>query len=681
MAKIETVKLPTNAPALQTLNQNIFPKGVITLINESNIPKDALKEGTNIFLSENGAVTPRWGSNWYGSAVPGSGPIDGSKMYQSASGGVHLLVVRGGTIYRSTNDGGTWTACTGATLTAGYKCKFVQANQSSSSSNYMYVVNGQDSMIRYDGTTTLQSYTAISTPATPAVTQTGLTGSAYTYYYRVSAVNNIGSTVGTSSVSVTVSGTRESWDPTNTGSKYVTFTWAAVTGAVRYDVYMTDNASDDAANNLLYLDSVGGTTYIDHGQQVPNPNSVVPIQNTTTGPIVGDLSFVGSRLFATQDKNNPYRVWFTGSGPFIGYFSDAYDGGYIDLQRGSQYFPVKVEDYRDGKATPLVTIWCKSSDGRGCIWQMSLDTKTLLNTNYTQPNANKLPGSRGTSAPLSVVNVMNDYLFFNYQAFYNLGSRAQFLNLLSTDEISSNIRPTLTQNVDPANGYKVCAYFYLAKVFFSVPYNSTDNNAVIVYDTERKAWIPNAYTFGMEQMFQYTDTNGKQHLLFWKPGDTQLSETGSTIQGDYGQPFATSFTTGLLPVNPRNRFDFMYTETGEVEFAQSQGNINVELIGIERNKGYSTQKTITVSPPVASTNVGWSTYAWSTTAWSTTVMTPSVYSESSTKRWFNIQKEINAYQWHVTTNSLSSAYTSRQLQVQGTLTDAGMPAPWYVNSK
>lgn len=680
MAKIESLKLPTSAPPLETLNQSIFPKGVITLINESNIPKDALKEATNEFLYENGAVGPRWGTNWFGAALPGSGPLDGGKEYQTPAGVVHLLAVRNGVIYRSLDNGATWTTCTGVTLTAGYKCRFVQANQSAGSANYMYIVNGQDSIVRYDGTTTLQSYTAIASPASPAVAQTGLTGSAYTYYYRVTAVNNIGATIGTSTVSVTVSGTRGTWDPTNTGTKYVTFTWAAVTGAVRYDVYMTDNASDDAANNLLYLDSVGGTTYIDHGQAVPNPNSTVPIQNTTTGPILGELNFVGSRLFGTQDKNNPYRVWFTGSGPFIGYFSDAYDGGYIDLQRGSAFFPVKVEDYRDGKSTPLTTIWCKSSDGRGCVWQMSLDTKTLLNTNYTQPNANKLPGSRGTNAPLSVVNVLNDYLFFNYQAIYNLGSRAQYLNLLSTDEISANIRPTLTLNIDPTNSYKVCAFYYLAKVFISVPYNNTDNNAVIVYDTERKAWMPNAYTIGMEQMFQYTDTAGRQHLLFWKPGDGQFSETSSTIAGDYGQPFPTSFTTGLLPVDPRDRFAFMNIETGEIEFSQAQGNINVELIGIERNKGYATQKTVTVKPPGGAINVGWSTSAWSTSAWSATSSTPTVYSESSTKRYFDVQKELNAYQWHVTSNSLAQAYTSRQLQVQGTLTDAGMPPAWRLNA-
>lgn len=682
MVKQSQVKLPTTAPSLQSLSHSSFPKGVITLVNESNLTKDALKEATNGMLYETGSVGPRWGINWFGTALPGTGPIDGAGMYQGVDGVTKLWVVQNGTFYYSSNDGSTWSTATGATLTAGLKVNGTQANQpSGAGSNYMFLTSGGDPIARWDGSSTLTSFTPISSPTGVTAAKTGLSGTAYTFYYRVAAVNNIGVTMGSTTASIQVSGLRDTWDPTNAGSNYVTLTWSAVTGAVRYDIFLTDNASDDAANNHLYIDSVGNTTYIDHGFAIPNPNSAVPIQNTTGGPMVGELQFVGSRLFGTRDKNNKYRVWWTGSGQFLGYFSDAYDGGYIDLQKGSQFFPVHVEDYRDGKGTPLVTIWCDSVNGQGCVWQMSLDTKTLQNSSYTQPTANKLPGSRGTAAPYSVVNVMNDFVFFNYQAMYNLGSRAQFLNLLSTDESTANIRPTLISQVTPSAAKNVASFFWKDKLFVSVPFNNSTNNNTMVYDTERKAWLPYAYTVGMERMFQYTDANGIQHLLFWKPGDSRLSETSEFIRGDYGQGFAFSAQTGLMPVNPRDRFGFMYVEQAELDFSQPVGNINVELVGIERSKGYGTQKTVTIKPTAAgSSTAGWDTFAWDTEPWDYPGTLTQVYSEASTKRYFMVMRELNAYQWHWTSNSQQSSFVTRQMQVQGTLTDAGLPRQWRLTA-
>jgi len=683
MAETVALNLPNKVPELEQLTLNNWKSGVVTLISESNLAPTMLKEAINIFLYEKGLPGPRWGSNWFGSAMPNGMPIDGAAMYQSAAFANQLVAVAGGVVYQSLNNGVTWTQCTGASLTSGKKCYFEQGSTSSTGQNFMYITNGYDYPIRYDGSTTLQAFVAIGPPSGLTVTPTSLTTNTnYDFYYRVSAVNAVGVTQATASTKTSVQAVRAAWDPTNTGSHYVTLAWTAVAGAVRYDIYICDNATDDAANNLSYLSSVGATAspnWIDNGQTVPNPSSTVPIQNTTGAPRIRELTAVGSRLYGVQDRDFPYRVWFTGSGPYVGYFADAYDGGYIDLQRGSQFYPIKVADYRDGKGTPLATIWCDSADTRGCIWQMSLQTTTVLNTQFTQPNANKLPGSRGTSAPNSVVNVLNDYMFFNYQAMYNVGSRAQFLNLLSTDEATANIRPTLTQNISPANVPNTCAFYYLGKVFVSASFNSTTNNQTMVLDTERKAWIPAAYNFGMERMFQYTDITKQTHLMFWKPGDKQLSETSSSIDGDYGSPFDTSLTTGLYPTQ-KDRFAFMYVEDMEVEFSQPAGGIRVELVGIERNRGYATQKTINVTATTSSTNVGWDTFAWDTTAWDDTTVSAVNYSEASTKRYGIVQRDLNAYQFHVSTSGTFSSFTLNALQIEGSPTNAGMPPKWRVTA-
>jgi len=379
-------------------------------------------------------------------------------------------------------------------------------------------------------------------------------------------------------------------------------------------------------------------------------------------------------MYGIRDTVNRYRIWFSGASPFSGAFSSAYDGGYLDWQEGGKYIPLKVEDYRDGKGTPYATIWCDSADGEGCILQMSLDVLTIGDISITVPSAYKLPGSRGTPSPGSVINVLNDYMFYNGQAIYNLGSRAQYLNLLSTDESSANIRPSVKQiSTDGEDG--ITSVYFDAKVYFSVPIGSTTNNKTMVYDTERKAWMPTAFTIGFKKLLRYTSTTGSPKLLATKPGDTRLSEISSSIRGDYGVAFESVLVTGLYPTT-ENRMEFQWTEEAEFKLSNPTGVINVELIGISRSKGFSTQGTATVTAQL--TNTGWDTFLWDTTLWDDTSTAIDTFSESSVKRYFRLGKELNAIQWRITTNTLDAGYVLRTLQSHGTETSGGKPRSWKV---
>jgi len=580
------------------------------------------------------------------------------------------VAAAGGTIYRSVDDAQTWTACSGASYTAGNKVFMNQYN------NYLYITNGVDPIILYDGSTTLTQYSALSTPSAPSAANTNLGTANIQYYYKIAAVNAVGFSAASakSTGDTAFTTTRDGWDSTH----YVTITITGVTGATRYDIYLSE---DDI--NYYYLDSAtpatvgAGVTYRDDGTAVIIPSTIAPTDNTTQGPLVEELTNVGSRMYGVRDTNNRYRIWFTSGGYPFGAFSNSYDGGYLDWQIGGKFIPQKVADYRDGKGTPLATVFCKSADGQGCVIQMSLDTLTVGNVSITVPSAYKLPGSRGTPAPGSVVNVLNDFMFYNSQAFYNLGSRAQFLNLLSTDESSANIRPTV-RSISTAGEADIAAVYYLARVYFSVPYGSTTNNFTAVYDTERKCWLPRAFDQGFWKFLRYTDTSGLPRLLAVRPGDSIITEISESIKGDYGQPFNTILTTGLYPVS-NDRFEFQWTEEGEVEFSNPAGSINVELIGSERSAGFGVQNSEIVAPVATTvTNVGWDTFSWNTTAWNDTSTTPEVVSESSVKRYFLVQKELNSVQWQITTSDLDARYVLRTLQTWGTPTQAGHPASWLL---
>lgn len=657
---------PVTFPKPSYLTLSSFKRGVITLIDKSRLPRDALETAENIFLYEDGQPGPRPGVNWFGTAMPNGEPIDGFD-YFDFNGAIHLVAVAGGTVYRSTDDGANWSACSGATLTADV---WTNMNQNGA---FLYLTNGVDNIVRYDGSTTLQTYTALTTPAAPTVVETGTgltSGTAYQYYYKCSRVNQVGFSAASAASTVIQTGLpRESWAA---GTNYATLTLPALSATqTRFDVYVS---TDDV--DYFYLGSTATTTFVDDGTAIPVPGTVAPTDNTTQGPLVEELTNVGSRQFGVRDTNNRYRIWFTGAGTFAGAFSSAYDGGYLDWQEGGKFIPVKVEDYRDGKGTPLATIWCKSADGQGCILQMSLDVLTIDDISITVPSAYKLPGSRGTPAPGSVVNVLNDYMFYNSQAFYNLGSRAQFLNLLSTDEASANIRPTVRQISSSGEGSIASAYFD-AKVYFSVPLGSSANNYTAIYDTERKAWIPKAFTLGFRKFLRYTDTNGIRRLLALKPSDTRLSEIGVNIQGDYGEAFMTTLATGLYPT-VKNRFEFQWTEEGEVEFSNPEGTITVELLGTERSRGF--RSTNSESIEASTTTTGWDSFLWDTTLWDDTTLVATPFSESSVKRYFAVQKELNSIQWRITTSALDSRYVLRTLQTWGTETNSGKPRQWRIGA-
>lgn len=655
---------PTNFPTPNFLTITNVKKGVITLVDKSMLPRNALETADNVYLYEDGQAGVRPGVAWYGVESPNGQPIEGFD-YFDAAGVIHLIMKAGTKMYRSLDNGSTWDECTGVTFTAGLWTNFNQ------NGNLSYVTNGGDPIALYDGTTVLQSYTSLSTPAAPTVAETGTgltSGTSYNYYYKCARVNKIGfSAASPASVVIQTGIPRESW---STGTNYATLTLPALAlTQTRYDIYVS---TDDV--DYYYLGSTDTTTYIDDGTAVIVPGTSAPADNTTQGPLVAELVNVGSRQYGVRDPNNRYRIWFTGAGNFAGSFSSAYDGGYLDWQEGGKYIPVKVEDYRDGKGTPYATVWCDSADGTGCILQMSLETLTIGDISITVPSAYKLPGSRGTPAPGSVVNVLNDYFFYNSQAFYNLGSRAQFLNLLSTDEASANIRPTVKE-ISTTGESGIASIYYDAKVLFSVPYGSSTNNATAVYDTEQKAWLPKAFTIGFSKFLRYTDTDGNNRLLALKPGDTRLSEIGTNIQGDYGVPFETILTTGLYPVS-KNRFEFQFTEEAEIELNNPGGTINVELIGIERSRGFRSTNSETITSTL--TDTGHSTFLHSTTVHSDTSNAPDTYSESSVKRYFPVQKELNAIQWRITTNTIDARYTTRTFQTWGTETMAGKPRQWRI---
>jgi hypothetical protein len=782
---------PINFPKPDYLPLGNFKRGVITLVNQSNLPKNALTRAQNALLVEDGLIASRPGIDWYGTAPllapPGSftvntqsgtslgigtyqyvvtfvnaqGETQGStaqsvttttgnqdvyvggfgvdnlplgpggatarKIYRTKVGGstfyflhqvddnttafyhdttadasltvsglpaantaavgslngfdyydsgdgVDLVCVGDGNVFRSINDGNSWALCSGHTFDLTANVNPTQYN------GFLYLTcEAQDIMVRYDGSTTLQTYTVLSTPSAPtAAVASGITGTTYTSYYKVSAVSTIGFSIASPKVTVQASKPRGEYSTTNT----VTLTLPAYQSTqTRIDIYYSE---DDLNYYYLGSQTTPNLTWVDDGSAIIIPSTIAPTTNTTQGPLVAETSVVGNRLYACRDKDYPYRIWFSSGSSPLGSFSNGYDGGYLDWQPGGKYFPVHVEDYRDGKGTNIATVWLDSADSQGGIIQLSLGSLTVGNLSITVPSAYKLPGSRGTPAPRSVVNVLNDYIFYNSQAFYNLGNRPNLLQILSTDETSANIRPTV-RTINPTAENGICSIYNDGRVYISVPYGtSATNNATIVYDTELQAWLPQAYTVGFKQFKRYTSADGVHHLLGLKPGDNRLTQIGTlytpsaSIRGDYGVAFETDILTGLYSTT-KDRYGFQYTEEMEYEFSNANGTTNIELLGVDHAKGFGSVKAA-VYKAGATTSTGWSSFGWDKDAWDDTSVVPTTFSEVSAMRYTVVGRELAAVQWHVFTNTVDAAFTVRSLQTWGTDSEDAHPSKWRIKA-
>jgi hypothetical protein len=632
-----------------------FNTGYMSLLDETRMPPTAAVKATNLIEIQDGVWATKWGSAYYGQVLPAN--CDGAKEYVKSDGSTELIAVAGGVVKKST-DGGAWSTVTGATLTSGVKCFFLQIR------NYLYITNGTDAITRYDGTN-LTQYTALATPAAPTPVKTGLAGTNYTYYYQVVAINAVGNSTPSSEASITVGKVRDSWDSTN----LVSLTWTAVAGALRYDIYVSDQSGYEC-----YLDSVAGLAYTDDGTVAVNNFVETPNDNTSGGPKFTQAELSGNRIWGTKDPNNPWRVYWAGVGQNTGNFSPFYGGGWIDLEKGGRERPYAVEHYRDGKGSGFATVWTADPQGLGSVWQISLDTVTIGTTSFIVPSATKVVGSIGSNAPRSVVKVGNDIQFANQKGVFAMGSRPSLLNVLSTDEISANIR-TDWRNLTGLSVPDVAAYYFDAKVFWAVPYGNANNVEIWIEDIEKRNWqLRWTLPFSVERFLEYTDSSGVTHFLVVPKGGAQLIELDEDIQGDLGTAFTCEYKSPIIQIAPDS------TKWGQMTYAyfdvsRLAGTVALEVLGTDKRNGFHSLVSGTVTGETSS-NIGWSSMAWSTSPWSFSSTSPTLYTQSIVRKRLRISKLLNNYQVRITTSSYTSRFAFLRFTIHGFQVPTNDPQSW-----
>ena len=631
-----------------------FDGGVNVLLSEIRLKNNEAKEATNLMLSEDGVWKKRWGTREYLTSGLFTADLDGFTEYRKSDGTRELIVVADGKAW--TVDSTGKTEITGATFTSGYACDFAQI------SSYLYIVNGEDVMARYDGST-LSVYGAITTPAwdgTPLTRGAGLSAGSYNYYYRVSAVNEVGETLAAAEKTIAVDILRDDWDAT-AGDEIITVGWADVAGAKKYIVYMSDVSGYEAK-----LAEVTTSTYEDDGSAALNPYIVPPFASSAEGPKFKSIGIIGNRIWGTNDPSNPQRVYWTGTDANLGNFAPAFDGGWVDLETGSRNQTTRVIDF-NRKAHVI----CKTDDSRGSIWEIDFTAIEIAGTPIIVPQATKLIAQMGTNAQRSIVHAENDVFFINRFGVFTLGYEPNVFNVLRTNEKSVQIRPYI-RDADEDSMDRCCAYYYDSKVFFSIPTASGAPNRIILFDKEKSAWIKH-WTIGVSQFGEFTNSDGSTHFI--GINGNSLIEFSENFEGDDGTAFVWKYVSPRFPVK-KDWTGFAFINRAFIRIRGAKGTPQFSFTGTTVNGASPTLGTDTIVQGSSDTGIGWDLMG--SVKIGTTDGTPTSFAVESLVRYLQIDSLLRDIQWEISGDGISDRATIVGLMAEGRLVETYPPSDWII---
>lgn len=552
------------------IDQNEFSKGYVSELADSRLPKNALADSTNINLVQDSLPTPRPSLVRYGASP--LGPIIGvmekgfvkivsgsperwEMTMQVISGKGHLCIRK---------DGGNWSDM-GGDYDQSAIAMFAQSN------NRIFVANGKDAMSYFDiYTNTIVTYTQITKPAAPTLVKTGLTGTNYTFYYRVSASNNVGETEGSVAASIQTDKLRNEWI---SGTDKVTLSWTAVSGATSYNIYV----GVKAGNEQQIATGITATSFVDNGTANANPFKVAPEGNSTKAPKLTYIYNKNGQIIGCGDVDNPYYLWYSGTGLQAGDFSPFNGGGYVAIDYGGNTLPVSVRAFRDGKGTPVITVLSQGASGSGKLSHVTFNTQTVGDTTFSYPEVYEANGQAGTVSPRGTIEANNGLYYPTGKDFTNTTTKPNVVNILVSDSISQAVEEDVKRLNQSAMKGSV-GLEYQGRLYWALPYQSTSNSEIWVLDlTRRGAWLLH-WTIPAKFMWVYEDNSGNSHhcVYAW---DKVLEFTDTVKHTDDGVAFRARVATGKT-VFDESGVSMASIQYQRVKLLYPQGTIFINTSGL-----------------------------------------------------------------------------------------------------
>jgi len=629
-------------PKIERLSLRSWMEGYNSTLDVGRTPQKGLVGATNVLIYQDGTVGPRPSLVKYGQTPLGTILGEVGEFLNSTTLEKWLITlqnVSGTTKVTISKDGGAWQIIDGKTYDNTAPGHFVQIDEK------VLVMNGVDNLSYFNIPTALVvPFVALPTPTAPVITPTGLSGTTYTYYYTITANSTVGETAAAPTDSQQVSLVRGAWDET---TNYLTITWAAVTGAQSYNLYMGETA--DA--QFLIASAITGLTYKDSGIASKDVTRTAPIADTTEGPKVTRGQVINGQVFLTGDKDNPRYVRYGGSGISALDFSPYGGGGWVEIGRGTKEFPVVVKPFRTGQGTPTPMVICRGTNGSGKRYTMTSASVTVGDEIIPYFDVKEDNGQDGTDSPDGVVSYRDSLWYPSRGGFKTTGTRPQLQNILSTNTVSETIQPDVV-NLNVLAMDKCVGLAYDGRIYWALPVGATENNQIWVLDLDRDgAWML-PQNISADWMNLYEDNTGNTHHLILKDNIIfELTDSQSTM--DNGQAFPTNITSGQLRFSEDGEEWATVTRVTFV-FLRPRGIINVAVSGKTEDASLSTVGADSFS--AVSTAVGWAESAWGTLPWSTTLSVPISYGNSREKIPIEIEEDMNWVTWSVDSTEANTSY-------------------------
>jgi len=628
-------------------------KGLASLLDDVILGAKFAKEALNLILVQDGRWKTRWGTAYYGSALPANFVACG--IYEAADGTQEKIAIGAdGKAYKS-EDQGAWSEITGATFTtSATDYNFCQ------SVNQLYISNGVDKLTRYDGTNLLR-YTSLDAPANLAGVKNVLTAGDYHNYYKVTALNAVGETEGSAEIDVATNKPRNSWIVAS--NERIDLSWDAVAGATRYQIYYSDESGKEL---LLAETSTTDVTFNDDGTSIQNPFFTCPVDDTTGAPAFKMVAESGSRLWGITDE----VIYWSGVGDYLGIFSDFYGGGWQPLMGGSGEKLEWIGHFRSGKGDSIATALTRNKAGVGSIWQIPLEAVTIADTMIIVPNPSRLPGPIGTVAPLGVVSA-NDALYIpNSRGIFSLNNKVNVQNILSTGELSGNIRPSFRGLQDIEN---IAGIWYDSKIIFTASEGGSGNDIMFGLDTELNEWFWK-WSIGFKAFLEVTESSGITKLIGIPNAGTQLIEISKNIKGDLGQPFYQSWISGLIPISEDSTV-FANVQEALVELGRPAGTIYFEVLGLEQKRGFSSIATKQITDTLQAIEF------WTGDLGEITLLdeedSPVTFNQASVPKAKRVGKRLRAIQFHIYSSAAEADFTILKVQAKGVIEKLRTPSNFF----
>lgn len=633
-------------PEVKTISLHNWLKGRRSDTDITRTDNGALAISDDVVIEQDGIIRPRPSTKEYGTQP--LGPVLGMDEFIRIVNGVPetwmitMQYVSGaGRIYIN-KDGGAWTLCVGKTY-ANKPTTFVQG------AGRVLVLNGDDYLSYLDTVTlSIESYLALSTPAAPTLVATGMTGAAITYRYRITATSKVGETDASVAATTSTSISREQWSQSGTTPHYVTLTWPAITGAEGYCIYIGTEAGKEKFIGTVPASTL---TYIDDGSAVEIVTKQAPTGNGTRGPIVKRGANVAGQIFLVGDKTDPYHVWYGGTGNESFDFSPYNGGGWIDIAVGSKNVPIAIVPFRDGKGTPMATVFSNGTNGNGKITHLSMQTVNVGDTVITYMQADEANGQDGTGSPDAIIPYRDALWYPSGAEFKTTGTKPQVQNILSTNNISDAILDD-TRKLNRASMYLASGIAYNGCLYWSVPVGSASNNQIWVLDLIRGGQWMLPWHINADKLMLYGSTDGETHFLALV-NNKIVEFTRSRNTEDSGVAFSAKAGSGYIK-SSKSGENWMYIIDVTFTLINPVGMINLQLQGKTKTASVASIGAKEFKPNLS--YAGWgeikrgSKSAFGDLQWGEVVKIPTTYGSSRVTRTIPVKKVVNYLQWLVSSS-------------------------------